>query len=106
MQPFVLADPGGIGPNVQGGNDVYLDGGILCNYPLHVFDGWWLSLKPEDTFVKKLCGNQKKCNHAISNKFGGRNDNTIGFCLQGVRCSFYAIGFCARILLIKAGVSP
>ena len=25
--------------NEQGQKDMYVDGGILCNYPVHVFDG-------------------------------------------------------------------
>ena len=25
--------------NEQGQKDMYVDGGLLCNYPVHVFDG-------------------------------------------------------------------
>lgn len=25
--------------------DVYVDGGLLCNYPIHAFDGMYLALK-------------------------------------------------------------
>ncbi|XP_077979053.1 uncharacterized protein LOC144434474 [Glandiceps talaboti] len=35
-------------------NDYYVDGGVLANYPIFCFDGWWLSLKPEDSFLLKL----------------------------------------------------
>ncbi|EDV22531.1 uncharacterized protein TRIADDRAFT_58860 [Trichoplax adhaerens] len=34
--------------------DIYVDGGLVCNYPIHVFDGWWLSLEEKNHFVKKL----------------------------------------------------
>ncbi|XP_023930680.1 uncharacterized protein LOC106166111 [Lingula anatina] len=37
------------------GNKHYLvDGGLICPYPIHVFDGWFLSMRPEDSFFKKL----------------------------------------------------
>ncbi|MEY5059729.1 MAG: hypothetical protein RJA51_1476, partial [Actinomycetota bacterium] len=26
--------------------ELYVDGGLLCNNPTHVFDGWWLSTDP------------------------------------------------------------
>ncbi|XP_011662849.2 uncharacterized protein LOC593724 isoform X2 [Strongylocentrotus purpuratus] len=34
--------------------DLYVDGGLICNYPVHCFDGWWLSMKPEDSFLKRM----------------------------------------------------
>ncbi|XP_800195.4 uncharacterized protein LOC582782 [Strongylocentrotus purpuratus] len=34
--------------------DVYVDGGVLCNYPIHCFDGWWLSMKPADSMLRRL----------------------------------------------------
>lgn len=34
--------------------DLYTDGGLLCNFPVHAFDGWWLSTRPEDTFLRRL----------------------------------------------------
>lgn len=27
--------------NDLGQTDVYIDGGLLCNYPVHAFDGKW-----------------------------------------------------------------
>ncbi|XP_005094079.1 uncharacterized protein LOC101851335 [Aplysia californica] len=39
---------------VYGQTDVFVDGGVLCNYPIHCFDGWWLSTEPEDSFLEKL----------------------------------------------------
>jgi len=33
---------------------IYIEGGLLCNYPVNCFDGWWLSLTPDDSFVHTL----------------------------------------------------
>ncbi|XP_034322052.2 uncharacterized protein [Magallana gigas] len=39
----------------QNGVDCYMvDGGLVSNYPVHCFDGWWLSMEPEDSFFNKL----------------------------------------------------
>ncbi|XP_062570820.1 uncharacterized protein LOC134232860 [Saccostrea cucullata] len=39
----------------QNGVESYMaDGGIISNYPLHCYDGWWLSMEKEDTFFNKL----------------------------------------------------
>ncbi|XP_071966234.1 uncharacterized protein [Antedon mediterranea] len=37
-----------------GTTDIYVDGGLLCNYPVHCFDGWWLSLNEQDSFLRRL----------------------------------------------------
>ncbi|XP_033111105.1 uncharacterized protein LOC117112151 [Anneissia japonica] len=37
-----------------GTTDIYVDGGLLCNYPIHCFDGWWLSLNENDSFLRRL----------------------------------------------------
>ena len=34
--------------------DIYVDGGVLNNYPLNCFDGWGFSMDPKDCFIKKL----------------------------------------------------
>ncbi|RDD42213.1 Uncharacterized protein TrispH2_005310 [Trichoplax sp. H2] len=34
--------------------DLYIDGGVGCNYPIHVFDGWWLSMDEKDHFVERM----------------------------------------------------
>ncbi|RUS74313.1 hypothetical protein EGW08_017922 [Elysia chlorotica] len=39
---------------MYGQTDVFVDGGVLCNYPIHCFDGWWLSMEPENNFLEKL----------------------------------------------------
>ncbi|XP_061183376.1 uncharacterized protein LOC133191647 [Saccostrea echinata] len=39
----------------QNGIDSYMiDGGLVSNYPIHCYDGWWLSMEKEDTFFNKL----------------------------------------------------
>ena len=76
-QPIVSSDVHG-----QGGGEVYVDGGLLCNYPLHVFDGWWLSMKPEDTFTRRLCGNLADTSFAIKTRFAAVNRSSIGFRLE------------------------
>lgn len=66
----------------HGQTDVYVDGGVLCNYPIHCFDGWWLSMKPENSFLKRL---QPLDNLpqllAKSERFGHYNGKTLGFLL-------------------------
>ncbi|GFO21426.1 hypothetical protein PoB_004793100 [Plakobranchus ocellatus] len=39
---------------MYGQTDIFVDGGVLCNYPIHCFDGWWLSMEPENNFLEKL----------------------------------------------------
>ncbi|XP_048777040.2 uncharacterized protein LOC125681141 [Ostrea edulis] len=38
----------------SGTDNIYVDGGLLANYPITCFDGWWLSMKKEDSFLKKM----------------------------------------------------
>ncbi|GAB1601352.1 uncharacterized protein LOC115217280 [Argonauta hians] len=33
--------------------DYYLNGGLICNFPIHCFDGWWLSMESDDNFLYK-----------------------------------------------------
>eukprot|EP00760_Papus_ankaliazontas_P027968 PhM_4_TR3465/c1_g1_i1/m.25491 len=40
----------------------FVDGGVFLNYPLHVFDGWFLSMKPEDSFFARWDENVRKAN--------------------------------------------
>ncbi|XP_060069581.1 uncharacterized protein LOC132549645 isoform X2 [Ylistrum balloti] len=67
---------------VNGETNLYVDGGVLCNYPVHCFDGWWLSMKPGDSFLQKLQPLEdlpKKL--AKSERFGDHNEKTLGFLL-------------------------
>ena len=59
---------------------LYTDGGLLCNYPLHAFDGWWLSLDSADTFLQRLRP-LSAIPDLISDhlRFTPRNPRTLGF---------------------------
>lgn len=62
--------------------DVYVDGGLLCNYPIHAFDGWWLSLDPKDTFFKRLQPLEDFAKlFEKSERFGNWNSKTLGIVL-------------------------
>ncbi|XP_061191396.1 uncharacterized protein LOC133199587 [Saccostrea echinata] len=73
--------------NVSSGREaVYIDGGLLCNYPIFCFDGWWLSMKPEHSFFRKLTDIE-----SMPEKYDGRFKpekhedlfKTLGFVLFG-----------------------
>ncbi|XP_033121296.1 uncharacterized protein LOC117120366 [Anneissia japonica] len=68
--------------NLRGEDDIYVDGGLLCNYPIHVYDGWWLSMKEENTFFKKLrpAANIAKL-YDTKERFKEKNKETLGLCL-------------------------
>ncbi|GFR85461.1 hypothetical protein ElyMa_004174600 [Elysia marginata] len=62
--------------------DVFVDGGVLCNYPIHSFDGWFLSMAKEDAFLLKLQP-LKKLPELMSNcnRFATQNPKSLGFLL-------------------------
>eukprot|EP00058_Branchiostoma_floridae_P013953 XP_002599441.1 hypothetical protein BRAFLDRAFT_122765 [Branchiostoma floridae] len=66
----------------HGSKEFYVDGGVICNYPLHSFDGWWLSMKEEDSFFSRLddLAHLSKSMHR-SNRFEPVNTKTIGLML-------------------------
>lgn len=65
-----------------GNQDVFVDGGVLCNYPIHCFDGWFLSMDPQDSFIRRL---QPLREIPIlmerQNRFGTFNEKTLGMLL-------------------------
>ncbi|XP_076461608.1 uncharacterized protein LOC143294076 [Babylonia areolata] len=65
-----------------GDEDIYVDGGVLCNYPVHSFDGWYLSMDPKDSFLRRL---QPLRDIPIimerNNRFGSFNEKTLGMLL-------------------------
>ncbi|XP_069124132.1 uncharacterized protein [Argopecten irradians] len=64
----------------QSQDNMYIDGGVLCNYPIHCFDGWWLSMKKEDTFIRKMHNIQEiPAILSKGSRFGERNNKTLGF---------------------------
>ncbi|XP_065839909.1 uncharacterized protein [Oscarella lobularis] len=60
----------------------YVDGGVLCNFPIHVFDGWWLSMKREDAYLRRIA-NIKDIAHQVEDaeRFQPRSEKTIGLLL-------------------------
>ncbi|XP_066301637.1 uncharacterized protein [Branchiostoma lanceolatum] len=66
----------------HGEKEFYVDGGVVCNYPLHSFDGWWLSMGEEDSFFNRLddLAHLSKSMHR-SNRFETLNPKTIGLML-------------------------
>ncbi|XP_029642781.2 uncharacterized protein LOC115217280 [Octopus sinensis] len=55
----------------------YLDGGILCNYPIHCFDGWWLSMESYNSFLQKCPTPDIRTLHR--ERFSGVNSQSLGF---------------------------
>jgi hypothetical protein len=63
-------------------SDVYVDGGLLCNNPTHAFDGWWLSLRKEDSFFRRVQPLSKASEQYPRNvRFSPPNERTLGFTL-------------------------
>jgi predicted acylesterase/phospholipase RssA len=54
MRPYRVFRTLGTGSGSWNEEDLYTDGGVLNNYPLRAFDGWWLSMRSEDTFLRRL----------------------------------------------------
>ncbi len=77
MQPYRIVRA--IGAGLWDETDYYTDGGLLCNYPLHAFDGWWLDMKPESAFVRRLRPLKDAARFLHhSERFAPRNPRTLG----------------------------
>lgn len=64
-----------------GHRNTYVDGGVLCNYPIHCYDGWWLSMS-SDSFFKKLRTLEDLPKMLVkTERFGTFNKATLGFAL-------------------------
>ncbi len=62
--------------------EVYVDGGLLCNNPSHAFDGWWLSMDPEDSFLRRVLDlDDASTYYSRSVRFSPENPKTLGFTL-------------------------
>ncbi|XP_035662131.1 uncharacterized protein LOC118406311 [Branchiostoma floridae] len=61
----------------HGSKEFFVDGGVICNFPLHCFDGWWLSMKEEDSLLNRLdnLDNLSSIMHP-SNRFHYDKDDT------------------------------
>ncbi|KAI8512023.1 hypothetical protein Bbelb_111230 [Branchiostoma belcheri] len=68
----------------------FIDGGLAANCPLWAFDGWYLSMKKEDTFQERLTVEEgqmvRRMFHPENRKerFDTRNDKTLGILLEAV----------------------
>ncbi|MGM0384653.1 MAG: patatin-like phospholipase family protein [Actinomycetota bacterium] len=81
LQP-VLLQRGAAGAVDLESAEVYVDGGLLCNTPTHAFDGWWLSMDPEDSFLRRILDLDHAASYyARSVRFSPRNPKTLGFTL-------------------------
>lgn len=65
--------------NKQMAGEVFIGGGATCSYPLHCFDGWWLSARQEDAFLNRL-NNLLEISRTTDNcnRFGKFNQKTFG----------------------------
>lgn len=62
--------------------NTYVDGGVLCNYPISCYDGWWLSMKMKDSFLNRLQPLEDFPKlFEKKERFGTYNDRTLGFLL-------------------------
>ncbi|CAL1546595.1 unnamed protein product [Lymnaea stagnalis] len=60
--------------------DTYVDGGVLCNYPIQCYDGWFLSMDKADTFLRRM-NSLKDLPNIMAKKFEPFSDKSIGFLL-------------------------
>lgn len=70
-----------------GGSNFFVDGGLSSNFPLHVYDGFYLSMKKEDQW-QNHCDfgeNENTLGSLHAFRFGGMdgrvNEKTVGFSL-------------------------
>ncbi|XP_038076732.1 uncharacterized protein LOC119744725 isoform X2 [Patiria miniata] len=62
--------------------DYYVDGGPLCNYPIHCYDGWYLSMKPDDSLLQRLQPFEQLSKlWDPKERFSPKNEKTIGILL-------------------------
>ena len=55
----------------------YVSGSLMCNYPIHSFDGWWLSMDAKDSILNQL---DTLDQYLMPDKlFDHRNGRTLGF---------------------------
>ncbi|CAI9715823.1 NHL repeat-containing 2-like [Octopus vulgaris] len=66
--------------HVDGQESYYLDGGIICNYPINCFDGWWLSMESKNNFVDQCCS-AADITTFYKGRFLGKNYATLGILL-------------------------
>jgi len=60
----------------------FTDGGVFCNYPIHMFDGRYLSMAEEDSFENLLRDMNTPCDLTSDFFFQTASSATLGFKLQ------------------------
>lgn len=80
---MTLATPGLCSPvkhRLGTSDQLFADGGIFHNYPIHSFDGWWLSTHPDDSFLCRhgLLHDQTRLTDDRT-RFAKFNSKTLGF---------------------------
>ncbi|XP_072016164.1 uncharacterized protein [Amphiura filiformis] len=85
------AIPGVIAPvkyTLHGVEEIFCDGGLVCNYPVHVYDGWYLSMKSEDNFLRRTPDlNDVAAAWDMSAKFGKRTKSQNSWSALGSKIS-------------------
>ncbi|KAL3832268.1 hypothetical protein ACJMK2_023928 [Sinanodonta woodiana] len=65
-----------------GQQNYYVDGGVLCNYPINCYDGWWLSMDMKDSFLNRLQPLEDFPKlFEKKERFGTFNEKSLGFLL-------------------------
>lgn len=81
LEPVTMAIRQEVGVASAAG-DVYVDGGLLCNNPIHAFDGWWLSVRREDSFFRRVNPLANASEHyPRTARFSPLNGKTLGLTL-------------------------
>ncbi|XP_072048485.1 uncharacterized protein [Amphiura filiformis] len=67
-------------PEKVPGDDVglFVDGGMLCNYPIMSYDGWYLSMDPQYKFLSEFHNDIDEYDNLRGRRFEGYNDKTVG----------------------------
>ncbi|XP_050418539.1 uncharacterized protein LOC126831913 isoform X1 [Patella vulgata] len=66
----------------DGEEDLFVDGGMLCNYPIHCFDGWFLSMAKGNSFFNRIKSLSDIAKHyEQNNRFKEFNPKTLGIVL-------------------------
>lgn len=76
---MAISTPGVFAPTRYGSaNDtsLYVTGALTCNYPVYCFDGWFLSMDSDDSFLNKLESPEM---FYMPQVFDSRNPKTLGF---------------------------
>ncbi|CAH1795631.1 unnamed protein product [Owenia fusiformis] len=82
----------------------YIDGGVLCNYPIHCFDGWYLSMDPKDSFFRRL---ENMSSTTKENMFREHNTKTLGLLLySGDESEYMMQSFEERRVHVKRPNTP